>query len=101
MTAIGPQEGLKANVLKGRQGLRHGFEKPLATPQSVQPKAKTHLKELEDQQTIRGIVCHVPSRMITGLGFTGVMTPGLHHQAQQLAARHRAQSAAVTDQAAG
>ena len=28
-----------------------------AMPKSVQPKAKAHLKELEDQETIRGIVC--------------------------------------------
>ncbi len=35
-----------ANVLNGCQGLRHWFEKPLATPKSVQPKAKAHLKDI-------------------------------------------------------
>ena len=44
MTATGPKECPKANVLN-------------AMPKSVQPKAKAHLKELEDQETIRGIVC--------------------------------------------
>jgi putative transposase len=35
-----------ANVLNGRQRLRHWFEKPLAAPKSVQPKAKAHLKDI-------------------------------------------------------
>ena len=56
MTATGPKECPKANVLNGRQWLRHRFEKPMATPKSVQPKAKAHLKELEGQETIRGAV---------------------------------------------
>ncbi len=46
MNAIGSNECPKANVLNGRQGLRHWFEKPLATPKSVQPKAKAHLKDI-------------------------------------------------------
>jgi len=39
------------NVLNGRQWLRHWFEKPLATPKSVQAKAKGHLHDIWQAET--------------------------------------------------